>query len=305
MVERLAGRRRRRRPRQPRRGGGRRPRDRGLQPGGARAMEWTRRRIAPATRDWLAALPERLIVDGRLAGPRQPARPDLGVRHHRRDRQGVARRDDDAGRAARPHPRPDGLDPGGQPRPRRRPRGPTPGSPTTAGPRCSTRAASASRATATRGRATWSSTPTRGSRPGTGSPTTSRPSRRAMRAVEPARPPGRAAAPWPLSPTRRDRRAAAAPGPQAGRPAGPRRAAARAVLPLHGPGPADGQGGGQRPDDARRPGDGRRSAGFFFGRPLASEEEIGERLSKKKALAIFSSDAISSSAYATEEILGS
>ncbi|MEA2619589.1 MAG: hypothetical protein QOC97_362, partial [Chloroflexota bacterium] len=43
--------------------------------------------------------------------------------------------------------------------------------------------------------------------------------------------------------------------------------------------------------------------GFFFGRPLASEEELGERLSKKKALAIFSSDAISSSAYATEEIL--
>ena len=40
-----------------------------------------------------------------------------------------------------------------------------------------------------------------------------------------------------------------------------------------------------------------------FGRPLASEEEIGERLSKKKGLAIFSSDAISSSAYATEEIL--
>jgi len=42
---------------------------------------------------------------------------------------------------------------------------------------------------------------------------------------------------------------------------------------------------------------------FFVGRPLASVEEIGERLSKKKALAIFSSDAISSSAYATEEIL--
>jgi amino acid transporter len=41
----------------------------------------------------------------------------------------------------------------------------------------------------------------------------------------------------------------------------------------------------------------------LIGRPLASEEEIGERLSKKKALAIFSSDAISSSAYATEEIL--
>src|SRR5688500_1826517 len=41
----------------------------------------------------------------------------------------------------------------------------------------------------------------------------------------------------------------------------------------------------------------------LMGRPLASEEEIEERLSKKKALAIFSSDAISSSAYATEEIL--
>ena len=40
-----------------------------------------------------------------------------------------------------------------------------------------------------------------------------------------------------------------------------------------------------------------------IGRPLANEEEIGERLAKKKALAIFSSDAISSSAYATEEIL--
>src|SRR4051794_11919534 len=43
--------------------------------------------------------------------------------------------------------------------------------------------------------------------------------------------------------------------------------------------------------------------GLFVGRPLASEEELGERLSKTKALAIFSSDAISSSAYATEEIL--
>jgi amino acid transporter len=41
----------------------------------------------------------------------------------------------------------------------------------------------------------------------------------------------------------------------------------------------------------------------LIGRPLASEQEIEERLSKPKALAIFSSDAISSSAYATEEIL--
>jgi amino acid transporter len=42
---------------------------------------------------------------------------------------------------------------------------------------------------------------------------------------------------------------------------------------------------------------------LLFGRPLSIHEEIGERLSKVKALAIFSSDAISSSAYATEEIL--
>ena len=42
---------------------------------------------------------------------------------------------------------------------------------------------------------------------------------------------------------------------------------------------------------------------IVFGRPLSTEEEIGERLSKTKALAIFSSDAISSSAYATEEIM--
>jgi amino acid transporter len=42
---------------------------------------------------------------------------------------------------------------------------------------------------------------------------------------------------------------------------------------------------------------------ILFGRPLATAEEMGERLPKKKALAIFSSDAISSSAYATEEIL--
>jgi amino acid transporter len=41
----------------------------------------------------------------------------------------------------------------------------------------------------------------------------------------------------------------------------------------------------------------------FIGPPLASESDITERLSKRKAIAIFSSDAISSSAYATEEIL--
>ncbi len=42
---------------------------------------------------------------------------------------------------------------------------------------------------------------------------------------------------------------------------------------------------------------------IVLGRPLHQDEEIGERLSKTKALAIFSSDAISSSAYATEEII--
>jgi amino acid transporter len=41
----------------------------------------------------------------------------------------------------------------------------------------------------------------------------------------------------------------------------------------------------------------------LIGRPLASEEEITERSTKAKALAIFSSDAISSSTYASEEIL--
>lgn len=46
-----------------------------------------------------------------------------------------------------------------------------------------------------------------------------------------------------------------------------------------------------------------RLRGLLFGRPLAFEEEATERLPKKQALAIFSSDAISSSAYATEEIL--
>lgn len=41
----------------------------------------------------------------------------------------------------------------------------------------------------------------------------------------------------------------------------------------------------------------------LFGRPLASEEDITERLPKVKALPIFSSDAISSSAYASDEII--
>ena len=46
-----------------------------------------------------------------------------------------------------------------------------------------------------------------------------------------------------------------------------------------------------------------RARAILFGRPLSIYEEIEERLPKTKALAIFSSDPISSSAYATEEIL--
>jgi amino acid transporter len=46
-----------------------------------------------------------------------------------------------------------------------------------------------------------------------------------------------------------------------------------------------------------------RARSVLIGRPVSIHEEITERLSKKKALAIFSSDPISSSAYATEEIL--
>ncbi|MBK9293498.1 MAG: APC family permease [Oligoflexia bacterium] len=42
---------------------------------------------------------------------------------------------------------------------------------------------------------------------------------------------------------------------------------------------------------------------LIVGQPIASDRAAQERLSKKKALAIFSSDALSSTAYATEEIL--
>jgi amino acid transporter len=42
---------------------------------------------------------------------------------------------------------------------------------------------------------------------------------------------------------------------------------------------------------------------ILLGRPISSAEEHTQRLSKRTALSIFSSDAISSSAYATEEIL--
>jgi amino acid transporter len=46
-----------------------------------------------------------------------------------------------------------------------------------------------------------------------------------------------------------------------------------------------------------------RIRGFLIGRPISSEREEHERLTKVKALAVFSSDNISSSAYATEEMM--
>ncbi len=42
-------------------------------PDARRAIEWTERRISPATRAWLADLPERLADRRHDAGPRQPA----------------------------------------------------------------------------------------------------------------------------------------------------------------------------------------------------------------------------------------
>src|SRR5437899_8690667 len=42
---------------------------------------------------------------------------------------------------------------------------------------------------------------------------------------------------------------------------------------------------------------------WLIGSPIASSRAMHERLSKVKALAVFSSDALSSVAYATEEIL--
>jgi amino acid transporter len=46
-----------------------------------------------------------------------------------------------------------------------------------------------------------------------------------------------------------------------------------------------------------------RIRGFLLGKPISSEREEHERLTKTKALAVFSSDNISSSAYATEEMM--
>ncbi len=42
---------------------------------------------------------------------------------------------------------------------------------------------------------------------------------------------------------------------------------------------------------------------LLFGNPLKTNQAVHERLTKKPALAVFSSNALSSTAYATEEIL--
>jgi len=68
-----------------------------------------------------------------------------------------------------------------------------------------------------------------------------------------------------------------------------------------GPGMLTAKAAASTAPSATGPGEGIRR--FLFGRRLSNEEEAFERLPKKLALPIFSSDAISSSAYATEEIL--
>src|SRR6185437_11881445 len=60
------------------------------------------------------------------------------------------------------------------------------------------------------------------------------------------------------------------------------------------------------PAGPRRPEPSHRVARFkrrIIGRPLATERLVHERLGKPTALAVFASDNLSSSAYATEEIL--
>ncbi len=115
-----------------------------------------------------------------------------------------------------------------------------------------------------------------GPRPGAGSPTTSRPSVRSMRAAGPADAARRSVARRRLT-AGHDRRPTPAPGSQAGRPARPRRAPARAVLPLHRPGPPDGQGGGQR---ARRP---RPARAFATIRGVLLRPAAGERGRARRA----------------------
>ena len=74
----------------------------------------------------------------------------------------------------------------------------------------------------------------------------------AMEAHGPARAAGRPPVVWPLGRGAHDRRPPADQRAEARRQARPRRAPSRALLPLHRPGPDDGQGRRQRPDDHAR-----------------------------------------------------
>src|SRR6476660_681017 len=164
---------------------------------------------------------------------------------------------------------------------------------------CSTRAASGRHATASRPRAGCCWTPTRGARPGGAPRSTSRRSRRRWSSW-------RCRNGW----WRGWRTACDAliggRRPITGRKPGDKRIRVErphtAYFRYTGPGQLTAKAAASAPTTglglARA-----RLKGVLLGRPLASDEEIGERLSKKKALAIFSSDAISSSAYATEEII--
>ena len=88
------------------------------------------------------------------ARPRQPARPDLGVRDHGGAGPGRPVGHLDRARPARPHPRPDRVHRGRRPDADVSRRVPATRSPSARAGRSSIRAASASRATAIRGRAT-------------------------------------------------------------------------------------------------------------------------------------------------------
>ena len=86
------------------------------------------------------------------------------------------------------------------------------------------------------------------------------------------------------------------------RPSRPGRAANVAVFRYTGPGTVTARPAANAPTQpiGRMAARGRR---ILFGRPLASDEEAEERLSIPKALAVFSSDNLSSVAYATEAIM--
>ena len=294
--------RRDRRPRQPRCGGPRRTRDRLVQPRRPRggAVDPRRaRRCQPGVAGGPAGPARARDDDPR---PRQPARPALRIHHHDRRR-------------------------GRQPRLPRRRRTASSATPTcrSPSPMPATTSTSSSRATAT-------AAPRRAEDPA--QPGQRRPAARRRSAGVATCSSTRTAATVDLAsrrptPSRRSRRRCAPPDCHRGWPIAWRSAADDAPMI-----------GGRRPLQGRKPGDRRvrverphapyfrytgqgmltakeaasvpttpvgrashRSRGVLFGRPLASEEELGERLSKTKALAIFSSDAISSSAYATEEIL--